>query len=395
MAKTRWQLLWLVPVLVMLSLEVPGSVLAQGRSGGGGGGPKPSGADHKARQARPILLGVSGGNAADIANGYCCSGTLGALVQNQSGDQFILSNAHVLVHDMVASSADPDVAAIGNPVNQAGLVDVSCQVRPEDYVANLSTLSSLNPGAGSFVDAAVASVIPGYVSPDGAILQIGTISSTPVAAVLNQAVKKSGRTTGLTGSRVEGLNATVSVGYSMECGGTSFSTTFTGQIIAGNRGSKFIAGGDSGSLMVENVESNPRAIGLLYAGSSTIAVANPIGDVLAYLDFLSEDELPSLGGGFSLVGQPGPAATGELDAQTTRAIQAQERNAARLISVPGATGHAVGVAGNAAVIKVYVETLTDRARQAVPAQLDGVPVVLEATGPIMALGAAGACAPQP
>ena len=58
-----------------------------------------AGADHKARQPRPIALGVSGGNATDTANGFCCSGTLGALVQNGQG-QFILSNSHVFAHDV-------------------------------------------------------------------------------------------------------------------------------------------------------------------------------------------------------------------------------------------------------------------------------------------------------
>jgi hypothetical protein len=35
--------------------------------------------------------------------------------------------------------------------------------------------------------------------------------------------------------------------------------------------------------MVEDVATNPRAVGLLYAGSSSTAVANPIGQVLSYL----------------------------------------------------------------------------------------------------------------
>ena len=35
--------------------------------------------------------------------------------------------------------------------------------------------------------------------------------------------------------------------------------------------------------MVEDVTTNPRAIGLLYAGSSTSAIANPINEVLAFL----------------------------------------------------------------------------------------------------------------
>jgi hypothetical protein len=49
-----------------------------------------------------------------------------------------------------------------------------------------------------------------------------------------------------------------------------------------NPDSKFLASGDSGSLMVEDVNSNPRAVGLLFAGSSTLAVANPIDDVLSF-----------------------------------------------------------------------------------------------------------------
>lgn len=118
---------------------------------------------------------------------------------------------------------------------------------------------------------------------DGAILEIGTISASTVAASLKKAVKKSGRTTGLTRSTITGLNATVSVAYDNECaGGAAFTKTFTGQIIISNKG-RFLAGGDSGSLMVEDVATNPRAVGLLFAGSSSLAVANPIGHVLAFL----------------------------------------------------------------------------------------------------------------
>ena len=129
----------------------------------------------------------------------------------------------------------------------------------------------------------VAAVISGMVRTDGAILGIGTISASTVAASVGQAVKKSGRTTGLSRSSVSGLNATVSVSYENECaGGTAFTKTFTGQIVTTNRGSKFLAGGDSGSLMVEDVTTNPHAIGLLFAGSSTVAIAQPIDPVLAF-----------------------------------------------------------------------------------------------------------------
>ena len=70
------------------------------------------------------------------------------------------------------------------------------------------------------------------VRTDGAILEIGTISASTVAASIGQAVKKSGRTTGLTRSTVSGLNATISVQYENECaGGAAFTKTFTGQIV--------------------------------------------------------------------------------------------------------------------------------------------------------------------
>jgi hypothetical protein len=74
------------------------------------------------------------------------------------------------------------------------------------------------------------------------------------------------------------------VGYSTECADSSFTKTFTGQIIVRNRRSGFLNSGDSGSLMVEDVATNPRAVGLLYAGSSTTAVAQPIGTVLMQLN---------------------------------------------------------------------------------------------------------------
>jgi hypothetical protein len=235
---------------------------------------------HTARQTRPIQLGTSGGNAKDLANGYCCSGTLGALV-TKSGNQYVLSNSHVLAHDIAASAGDPDVAQIGDGIDQPGLIDVSCQNIANDYVANLSTLTSLRPARN--VDCAMGLVIAGKVKTDGSILEVGVISSQTVAPAVNMKVKKSGRTTGLTRSTISGLNATVTVGYDDECNGAAFNVTYTGQIIVANKASKFLNSGDSGSLMVEDITTYPRAVGLLFAGSTTLAVANPIGDVLSYL----------------------------------------------------------------------------------------------------------------
>ncbi len=234
----------------------------------------PSGVSHTAMQVPPIQLGTSGGWRYDIANGYCCGGTLGALVW-KDGQRYILSNYHVFEADTVSPSAQS-----GDPVIQPGLIDVACNAKGAQDVAKLSGIKSL-PGGN--IDAAIAEVIPGMVRTDGAILEIGAISSQTTDAFFNQAVKKSGRTTGLTRSKVSGLNASVRVIYDNECaGGEAFSETFTGQIIISNKGGRFLNSGDSGSLLVQDVTKNPKAVGLLFAGSSSLAVANPIDDVLSF-----------------------------------------------------------------------------------------------------------------
>jgi hypothetical protein len=242
--------------------------------GHGGGG-----VSHTAIQTPPIQLGTSGGWSKDLANGYCCGGTLGSLVQIGS-TQYILSNYHVFESDIV-SGGNNTVATTGDPIIQPGLIDVNCTASNAQTVATLVKKSSL---PNSNVDCSIGKVVSGKVRTDGAILEIGTISHSTVGASINQAVKKSGRTTGLTHSSVSGLNATIRVTYDNECaGGTAFTKTFTGQIVIANRGSNFLNSGDSGSLMVEDVATNPRAVGLLFAGSSTDAIANPINQVLSFL----------------------------------------------------------------------------------------------------------------
>jgi len=173
------------------------------------------------------------------------------------------------------------VATNGDPIIQPGLIDAGCSAASAQNVGTLALRHSL---PNSNVDCSTAKVVSGMVRTDGSILEIGTISRNTVGASIGQAVKKSGRTTGLSRSSISGLNATISVTYDNECaGGTAFTKTFTNQIVIGNRGSKFLNSGDSGSLMVEDVSTNPRAVGLLFAGSSSSAIANPIGEVLSFL----------------------------------------------------------------------------------------------------------------
>jgi hypothetical protein len=234
-------------------------------------------AAHTGKQTPPIQLGTSGGWSYDLANGYCCGGTLGSLVQIGT-KQYVLSNYHVLRADIVAGG-NSRVATNGDPIIQPGLIDINCKASGAQNVATLAGSASL-PGAN--VDCAIAEVVPGMVRTDGSILEIGTISKSTVAAALRMKVKKSGRTSGLSRSTIAGLNATVSITYDNECaGGTAFTKTFTGQILI--KGGTFIKSGDSGSLMVEDKSTNPRAVGLCFAGSNKYGIANPINDVLTYL----------------------------------------------------------------------------------------------------------------
>ena len=84
---------------------------------------------------------------------------------------------------------------------------------------------------------------------------------------------KYGRTTGQTTGKIDAINAIVNVGYD------SGVARFVGQIII-SPGS-FSAGGDSGSLIVvQKGEDKGKPVGLLFAGSPFITVANPIDAVL-------------------------------------------------------------------------------------------------------------------
>jgi hypothetical protein len=243
----------------------------------------------RVKQTPPVKMGTSGGWRYDLANGYCCGGTLGALVQ-KGGTKYVLSNWHVLYADIV-SGGNARTVQPGDPVIQPGLIDVNCSATSAQNIATIVSNGGTLPDAGNpdAVDAGIASVIPGMVDETGAILNIGTISSQTLAATVGLAVKKMGRTTGLTRSSITGINGAFTITYSNECaGGTAFSQSYTGQIVIANSRCKFQTGGDSGSLLVQDVSVNPKAVGLCFAGSSTctnssIAIANPIDKVLAKL----------------------------------------------------------------------------------------------------------------
>ena len=105
-----------------------------------------------------------------------------------------------------------------------------------------------------------------------------------MVASINLKVKKYGRTTSQTTGRVSAINATVDVNYGTRPDGTPGVARFVKQIII--EPGDVSAGGDSGSLIVvdgkgKNKALDRKPVGLLFAGSFFVTVANPIDDVLA------------------------------------------------------------------------------------------------------------------
>src|ERR1700745_1964063 len=136
----------------------------------------PGFAGNTAQQKAPIKLGTSGSNVKDINASFCCTGTLGSVVKDASGNQYILSNNHVL--------ARSNAGKAGEAIMQRGYVDTVpvCSKNGTINVANLTKFVTLNfSGGNNVVDAAIARVISGQVSPTGSILEIGTVSAAIVS----------------------------------------------------------------------------------------------------------------------------------------------------------------------------------------------------------------------
>ena len=250
---------------------------------------------NQAAQSGAIELGTSGGNANDSSTKgntiTCCSGTLGALV-TRGGTQFILSNNHVIARSdlgVVTSSSN-----LGDSIIQPGLVDTStCTATGARTVAHLTAFYNLESGSAPKIDAAIAQVVPGDVDPNGNILYLGATTDangvpvpgqpnqgSGVAAFVSMPVAKSGRATGLTCSTVLAVGVSVNgVQYQKGCGsGTTFTVNYTNQVVIA--GGSFSAEGDSGSLIVSQKTAD--GVALLYGGSDTDSVGNPVADVLNF-----------------------------------------------------------------------------------------------------------------
>ena len=251
-----------------LRQEVPRAPGGNGGGRGGGGGGDTSGSlDRTARQPRPVPIGVSTGHPAITA------GTIGArVVRVRDGVEnvyYALSNNHVY--------ADVNTASVGEAVLQPGTYDGGTS--PDDDIGTLSDYVPINfAGANNVIDAAIALTttddLGNATGGDG----YGTPRAQTIEAAINMPVQKCGRTTDCTQGSVWALNATVTVDY-----GGGQVARFVNQIVV-TPGS-FSAGGDSGSLIVaggrgKSKADDGRPVGLLFAGSASVTIANPIDAVL-------------------------------------------------------------------------------------------------------------------
>lgn len=356
---------------------------------------------NQAIQSGVAALGTSGGNDGDYdtyedkkGNSWvadCCGGTLGALVEDEQKNPYILSNNHVL--------AESDQAHVGDTIDQPGLIDGACTplTRPGSPLHPIATLKYFVPLASTQTnaDAALAAAAPGAVNLSGNILQLGapghdqTLSAAPpvagsgetlTAANLGMDVVKSGRTTGLTCSSVDAVALSVKVDYYKDCAETQpyYVKIYTNQIGIG--GSHFTDSGDSGALVLD--ASNAKAIGLYFAGGTDgdgngLSVANPIGDVLEELGTQANSRM-------SLVGTTTPhpvaclrydpavpteaphvAAAAMARAQNTVEEASQSLRGPDILGT--SAGHSFDSPGEPAVI-VY----TDHPGVAVPQTIDGL-----------------------
>lgn len=208
------------------------------------------------RFPRPVPTGVSTGHP-DIT-----AGTIGCRVVDGGGNVYALSNNHVY--------ANENRASIGDNVLQPGKYDGG--INPVDKIGTLYDFEPIVLGWTGLnnIDAAIAETTTSLLGNSTPSDGYGTPSSTTADAYPGQIVKKYGRTTKLTEGEVTGINGIFLIRYSR-----SFAI-FYDQISI--EPGDFSDGGDSGSLIVTKLGNYP--VGLLFAGSDTMTIANPIDPVL-------------------------------------------------------------------------------------------------------------------
>ncbi|MEZ0449014.1 peptidase S32, partial [Cellulomonas sp. ICMP 17802] len=229
---------------------------------GAAAAPQPS------KRVRPLAGGISLGPATPVtvpidgqAQLRSVNGTLGVLVyERHTGRTFGLTNWHVAagdgLEDVASTWIQPALADGGDPRHDR--------------------IGALVRGAlTDRIDAAVVALAPGAPWLPG-IVGIGPVTGSGPAAE-DAAVRKSGRTTGLTSGVVTSTDYTTSVDFGPGIGWKTLRDQI--RIEPGEGVDAFSAEGDSGSAVVAE---DGTVVGLLWAGEDdgSFSVASPIAVVL-------------------------------------------------------------------------------------------------------------------
>ena len=229
---------------------------------------------------RPSLGGVS------IGHPLITAGTFGAVVRDaRDQSMVIISNTHVV-------SPHWRGAVEGDSVLQPGTFDGGT---PVDRIGTVKRFQRVS------VEPALNTVDGALAQPDNpdlveaAILDVDAPLAGWTDAPIGVSCEKSGRTTGLTTSKVIDINATVKVNYGPDLG----VATFRDQLIVDSPNKLFGGPGDSGSLIFTRAFGNPLAIGLLFAGAQNVIVGNKMGNVINALEidpgpFIPPSEPPTV-----------------------------------------------------------------------------------------------------
>lgn len=194
-------------------------------------------------------------------------GTLGCIVEDSGGTQYVLSCAHVL---------SDGTASVGDSIVQPASSDGG--TAPADEIAKFTRALPLSPAVADAAIAEISSVNAINAAVQYLVQPVGTRTLSGVGVL----VQKSGNQTGLTLGIVVGIHGTIGP---LLVNGVS-NVYFSNAIVANG----ISEGGDSGSLMMDYQN---RAIGLIFGGlqysnscgqmSCVASWSSPIDTVLSQL----------------------------------------------------------------------------------------------------------------
>ena len=209
---------------------------------------------------RPVVGGVSCGVYVSFG-----AGTIGLPLVFREGVPGLLSNKHVISPSWL-TARDPSFVWKGARVRQPAALDGGTV---DDSIAEAQDLVPIVLGQENDVDADFAPYLPGYPG-EAQIYGLGAYNALGDAEP-GMVVTKSGRTSGVSPPRqVISAGITLAIDYP----GLGV-VTFRDQIIT----QPMLSPGDSGSAIL----SGQTVVGLGFAGSDTVSIANPIKTVFERL----------------------------------------------------------------------------------------------------------------